>query len=154
MVEESDPAHALLDSDRRRPADYDGATRPLRRAYSRRMSSTCATDECPRSVARLRSALRTTRQSRSARNNPSRSKVRLQKNKSSALTDQVARSAGLSDHLCALGGLLMRWCRPFIQTHRGGVTTNQSNRLTFLRFPAELVGRMWAKKMLTRTPSI
>src|ERR1035438_3278739 len=32
MLERSDPAHALLDSDRRRPADHDGATRPLRSA--------------------------------------------------------------------------------------------------------------------------
>src|ERR1035438_2443760 len=32
MLEGSDPAHALLDSDRRRTADHDGATRPLRSA--------------------------------------------------------------------------------------------------------------------------
>ena len=30
MLEESDPAHALFDSHRRRTADHDGATRPLR----------------------------------------------------------------------------------------------------------------------------
>jgi len=32
MLEESDPAHALFDSDCRRPADHDGATRPFRSA--------------------------------------------------------------------------------------------------------------------------
>jgi transposase len=32
MLEESDPAHALFDSHRWRPADHDGATRPLRSA--------------------------------------------------------------------------------------------------------------------------
>jgi hypothetical protein len=32
MLEESDLAHALFDSDRRRLADHDGATRPLRSA--------------------------------------------------------------------------------------------------------------------------
>ena len=32
MLGESDPAHALLDFDRRRSADRDGATRPLRSA--------------------------------------------------------------------------------------------------------------------------
>ena len=32
MLEGSDPAHALFDSHRRRPADHDGATRPLRSA--------------------------------------------------------------------------------------------------------------------------
>src|ERR1700686_1617365 len=32
MLEGSDPAHALLDSHRRRPADHDGAKRPLRSA--------------------------------------------------------------------------------------------------------------------------
>ena len=32
MLEESDPAHALFDSHRRRPADHDGATRPHRSA--------------------------------------------------------------------------------------------------------------------------
>ena len=31
-LEESDPAHGLFDSDRRRPADHDGATRPFRSA--------------------------------------------------------------------------------------------------------------------------
>jgi len=32
MLEESDPDHAPLDSHHRRPADHDGATRPLRRS--------------------------------------------------------------------------------------------------------------------------
>src|SRR6476620_11091899 len=32
MLEGSDPGYALLDSHRRRPADHDGATRPLRSA--------------------------------------------------------------------------------------------------------------------------
>jgi hypothetical protein len=32
MLKESDPAHVLFDSDRRRTADHDGATRPLRSA--------------------------------------------------------------------------------------------------------------------------